>query len=101
NLESDSAAYFLTVDSAATNKRYLTVANDVASATIAPEKNFMFTAARYYRAFVNNGFGVHVEQNLYLSSYDKGEGFTSRSVHNNNNSRQPQMPQGFSPLFVD
>ncbi|HEY6974715.1 MAG TPA: hypothetical protein VH396_00410, partial [Chitinophagaceae bacterium] len=102
NLESDSAAYFLTVNSATSNKRYATIANNVASATIAPEKNFMFTTGRYYRTFINNGFGVHVEQNLYLSSYDKGEGFTSRPVRNNNSIYgQIQMPQNFSALFID
>src|SRR5439155_6266753 len=62
----------------------------------APEKNFMFTTGRYYRTFVNGGFGVHVEQNLFLSSYDRGEGFSSRPVHNYN-----QMPQNFSPLYID
>jgi hypothetical protein len=105
NLESDSAAYFLTVNPAGNNKRYETVANNVSSATIAPEKNFMFTTGRYYRTFVNGGFGVHVEQNLYLSSYDRGEGFSSRPVHNNNStypySGQRQMPQSFSSLYVD
>src|SRR5438132_5921913 len=103
NLESDSAAYFLTANPVGNNKRYETTANNASSATIAPEKNFMFTIGRYYRGYINEGFGVHVEQNLYLSSYDRGEGFSSRPVRNNNSiySGQRQMPQGFSGLFLD
>src|SRR4051812_30033815 len=101
NLESDSASYFLTVNSG-NNKRFQTAENNVSSVTIAPEKNFMFTMGRYYRTFINGGYGLYVEQNLYLSSYDKGEGFTSRPVRNNNSIyRQTQMPQSFSSLYVD
>ena len=103
NLESDSAAYFLTVNHSGNNKRFETVANNVSSATIAPEKNFMFTTGRYYRTFVNGGFGIHIEQNLFLSAYGRGEGFSSRPVYNNNSthSGQRQMPQGFAPLYID
>src|SRR5438876_5564828 len=55
NLESDSAAYFLTVNPSGNNKRFQTVANNISSASIAPEKNFMFTAGRYYRSEINEG----------------------------------------------
>ena len=96
NLESDSAAYFLTVNPLANNKRFVNTTNNVAAATIPAEKNFMFTIGRYYRTFINNGEGAFVEQNLYLSQYSKGEGFSSRGVRNNN-----QMPQNFPSLFAD
>ncbi len=102
SLETDSATYFLTVNAASNNKRFVLSNNVISSVTIQPEKNFLYTAGRYYRGYLNEGFGVFVEQNLYSSSYELGEGFTSRPVRNNNSYLgQPQMPQGFAPLYAD
>src|SRR3954471_18878334 len=102
NLESDSAAYFLTANPLGNNKRFVTTANNVSSVPVAPEKNFMFTVGRYYRSFINNGEGVFVEQNLYLSLYGRGEGFSSRGVYSNNApTRNRQMPQTFFVLHAD
>ena len=102
NLESDSAAYFLTVNPSGTNKRLVDTANNVSSVSIPAEKNFMFTVGRYYRNFINNGDGVFVEQNLYLSQYGRGEGFSSRGVYSNTSpNRNKQMPQNFPSLFAD
>ncbi|HXL58634.1 MAG TPA: hypothetical protein VN958_20370, partial [Chitinophagaceae bacterium] len=100
SLESDSAAYFLTVNTSGNNKRFQTVANNISSETITPERNFMFTAGRYYRSEINEGFHIHDEQNLYLSIYANGEGFTSRPVRKNG-SAQPEMPQTFPGLYLD
>jgi len=62
----------------------------------------MFTVGRYYRSFINNGEGVFVEQNLYLSLYGRGEGFSSRGVYSNNApTRNRQMPQTFFVLHAD
>src|SRR6266540_2684085 len=102
NLESDSAAYFLTINTSGNNKRFQIVANNISSAAIAPEKNFMFTTARYYRSEISEGFHVHTTQNLYLSAYEKGEGFTSRPVRKNGSMYgQAEMPQTFPRLYLD
>jgi len=102
NLESDSAAYFLTINPAGNNKRFQTVANDVTTAAIAPEKNFMFTTGRYYRSEINQGYHINGEQQLYLSIYSKGEGFTSRAVHPNGSPLgKTELPQTFSLLYAD
>ena len=47
NLESDSAAYFLTVNPTGNNKRFQTVSNNTSSVTIPAEKNFLYTTGRY------------------------------------------------------
>jgi hypothetical protein len=100
NLESDSAAYFLTVNPAGNNKRLQPVDN-IIKTQLAPEKNFIYTVGRYYRNELSHGFGL-VNQNMYLSTYDNGEGFTSRPVRNNNNALgQGQIIQVFSNLYHD
>lgn len=102
NLESDSAAYFLTVNPLGNNKRFVNTPNNVSGATIPAEKNFMFTTGRYYRTFINNGDGLFLEQNLYLSQYGRGEGFSSRPVRSNSSPLGGgQMPQNFPSLFAD
>lgn len=102
NLETDSAAYFLTVNATGVNKRFVQTTNDIFSVSIAPEQNFMFTAGRYYRAYINGGYAYYLEQTLYSSSYDTGEGFSSREVHNNTSYLgNTELPQGFPRLYLD
>ncbi len=102
NLETDSAAYFLTVKPAGNNKRIVDAANNTSFVNIAPEKNFKYTVGRYYKGYINEGDGIFAEQRLYSSSYETGEGFTSRPVRNNNSYLgQGQMPQTFAPLYAD
>lgn len=96
NLQTDSATYFLTVNTGGNNKRFVQTANDISTASIAPEKNFMFTTGKYFRDTINYGYGFFREQRLYSSSYDLGEGFTSRSVKNYN-----PLTQTFSKLYAD
>jgi len=101
-LESDSAAYFLTVNPAGKNKRFETAENNAAGATIAPEKNFIYTVGRYFRTEINQGYYINGEQKLYLSAYAKGEGFSSRPVRRNGSSLgQPELPQTFPDLYLD
>lgn len=77
SLATDSSTYFLTVN-IASNMRYTTIDNEVAAATIQPEKNFVYTLGKYYREMVNPGFGaVASPVILYSSAYDRGEGLTS------------------------
>jgi hypothetical protein len=96
SLETDSASYFLTVNPSGSNKRFNTVANNTAGTLLSPEQNFTYTMNRIFRGYINNGFGVFVEQRLYASSYDAGEGFGSRPIL----SSQP-ISHTFSNLYVD
>lgn len=82
SLETDSASYFLTVNPLGNNKRFNLTANNSTSTLLTPERNFMYTARRVYRGYINNGFGVFVEQKLYSSSYETGEGYSSRPIYN-------------------
>ncbi len=81
SLETDTAAYFLTINVAGNNKRFVQSNNEVQSAGIAADKNFMYTMARHYRSYLNPGIGVFDVQQLFSSTYDIGEGWASRPVN--------------------
>ena len=98
SFQTDTAAYFLTV-SQGTTSRYTTLNNDVNTTTLAPTDYFMYTQGRYYRTN-SNGFSASVGENLYSSSYDRGEGFVSRAVRPvGGGCGSTSLPQGFSGLY--
>jgi hypothetical protein len=82
SLETDTAAYFLTIDPAP-NRRLQTTANNVVGNTLPAEPYFMHTEGQYYRAQINSGYAVNVGEYLYSSSYDKGEGWSSSNIGTN------------------
>lgn len=101
SITSDTAAYFLTTNTGA-NKRLTATANNVAQASIAPEKNFVYTVGRYFIADIIGGYAAVAAQNLYSSSYDRGEGYVSRPVKPNEcGCGQRQLPQNFPALSLD
>ncbi len=77
SLFTDTAAYFLTVNTnAVQNKRFVETTNDLSSGLTA-EPYFIHNAALYYRNNMNLGFAAVVGSYVYSSAFDKGEGFTS------------------------
>lgn len=96
SLETDTAAYFLTVNNSGNNKRFTNTSNITAGTALSPEKNFMYTVIRIFRGAINNGFGVFVEEKLYTSSYGIGEGFGSKKIMSNS-----PMSHTFSNLYID
>ncbi len=101
SLSTDSSTYFLTTNMGS-NLRLLDAPNNASSSPLAAEKNFTYTLGRYYRSAINNGFGVVDSKVLYLSSFERGEGFTSRAVRPNNcGCSTKELPQIFSSLMAD
>lgn len=81
SLQTDSAAFFLTVNSAGNNRRLVPTVNDVAGNTLAAEPFFMCTIETNYRGRINAGRAEVVGTSYtYSSSYDYGEGFTSTEI---------------------
>ncbi|WP_165871421.1 C25 family cysteine peptidase [Flaviaesturariibacter flavus] len=93
SLETDTATYFLTVNAGA-NKRLATTANNVNGTTLAPEPWFLYTAGKYFKDLMNQGYAVNVGDYMYSSSYDRGEGWTTGYITTGNT-----MPWSFSGLF--
>ncbi len=84
SMQTDTASYFLTVNTLTTNKRLQTTANNVAANTLDPTMYFMKTLRVAHRS---NGKGFAVVQSnkaLYSSSYDRGEGFVSGPIKPSN-----------------
>lgn len=79
SLETDTAAYFLTVNPGGTNLRLTPTANTLPS-SLPVEPYFMYTSGKYYRIKVNPGYAAVVGEYVYSSSYDQGEGWTSSDI---------------------
>lgn len=87
SLETDTAAYFLTVNTATGNNlRLQNTANNVAGNSLPPEPYFMYTIGNYFKNKINPGYAVNVGEYLYSSSYDKGEGWSSTDITSTANS---------------
>ena len=99
SLQTDTAAYFLTVNTTSASKRLVTAANNVAGNSLAPTPFFIHTVGRYYRAGdIANGFFASFGQNLFSSTYDKGEGWLSRVVRPVTCNSNTTLPQGLGDL---
>ncbi|MDQ2720858.1 MAG: C25 family cysteine peptidase [Bacteroidota bacterium] len=81
SLETDTSAYFLTVNPTGNNLRYTDNPNNVAGTTLAPEPYFIDTKGIYFRNKINPGYAVPVGSYVYSSSYDIGEGWTSNDIY--------------------
>ena len=79
SLETDTAAFFLTINTAGNNLRLAPAANSLPTALPA-EPYFMHTAGKYYKEKINAGYAQTVGGNIYSSAYDLGEGWTSFDI---------------------
>jgi hypothetical protein len=80
SLETDTATYYLTINPAGGNLRYLTAANPTAGNTLPADAYFMRRVEKHYRDEINRGYAAVVGDYVYSSSYDIGEGWTSNNV---------------------
>ncbi|MEQ1553347.1 MAG: C25 family cysteine peptidase [Ferruginibacter sp.] len=78
SLETDTATYFLTVNSLSANLRYTTSTNTAPSAS-APEPYFMRKVDMYYKNQINRGFSINYGTDVFSASYDNGEGMVSNT----------------------
>lgn len=77
SLLSDTAIYFLSVNTTQTGFQYFDPGNDVAGNSLSPEPYFIYKSASYYKDVLNPGFAAVVGEYVYSSSYDKGEFWAS------------------------
>lgn len=79
SLQTDTVAFFLTVNPAGNNLRLVPTANTIVG-NPTPEPFFMFTSGAYFRAKINPGYAALVGEYVYSSSYDQGEGWSSGDI---------------------
>ncbi len=94
SLETDTATYFLTVNTTGVNLRYVSTTNASPSAAT-PDAYFMRSIDLFYKANLNRGYALDLGEYVYSAAYDNGEGFTT----NDNNVNSPFM-ETFSGLNV-
>ena len=81
SLHTDTAAYFLTVNPGGGNLRLINENNDVAGNSLPAEPYFMHTLEMNYKTKINPGLAAVIGEYVYSSSYDIGEGWTSRDIY--------------------
>ncbi len=101
SLQTDTAAYFLTVNSANPNARITASANNVSSNTLPVEPYFMHTLSRNFKDQINPGLAAVVGVYVYSSSYDNGEGWSSRNINPSNPLVEQYSDLKVSPLGPD
>jgi hypothetical protein len=80
SLETDTASYFLVVNTGGTNLRLTPTANNVATNTLPAEPYFLYKTGAWFKNQINGGYAVNVGSYMYSSSYDRGEGWTSANI---------------------
>lgn len=81
SLQTDTVAFFLTVNPSGINLRLAPTANDISGNTLPAEPFFMYTTGNYYKDAINIGRQELVGRSYtYSSSYDAGEGWTSGTI---------------------
>lgn len=80
SLYTDTAAYFLTVNTTSANLRYTSSANNTAGNVLSPEPYFMRRLSHPFKNQINRGYASPVGEYVYSSSFDDGEGWASDDV---------------------
>ena len=81
SLETDTAAFFLTVNpSSGGNLRLTPAINNVAGNLLPAEPFFYYTVGKYFKDNLNPGYAAVVGEYIYSSAYDQGEGWTSVNI---------------------
>ncbi len=80
SLLTDTAVYFLSVNTNQSGWRYTTINNNVAGNVLPVDPYFMHKEGVYYNNKINNGFAAVVGEYIYSSSYDKGEFWSSAPI---------------------
>ncbi len=81
SLFSDTATYYLTVNPAGGNLRYIESTNPVAGNTLPADAYFMRRVEEHYKNQLNRGYYRSLGENVYSSAFDKGEGWTSGGIN--------------------
>jgi hypothetical protein len=81
SLETDTAAYFLTVNTAGNNLRIIDAANNVAGNILPPETSFMYEYRYDYQQRLNWGRATDFGEYVYSSTYDIGEFWASNDIY--------------------
>ncbi len=80
SLETDTAAYYLTVNTSGANARIANATNNVSGNQLPLQSYFMYDYRYDFKTQINWGFAVNYTENLYSSTYDAGEWWSSYEI---------------------
>lgn len=80
SLQTDTAAYFLTVDAPANNLRFSNTSNNVSGNVAPAEPHFMHTVSHFFKDRIHRGTALNFGEYVYSSSYDVGEMWASPDI---------------------
>ncbi|MGC4103017.1 putative type IX secretion system sortase PorU2 [Ferruginibacter sp.] len=80
SLFTDTASYYLTVNSTSANLRYTQNTNPVAGNLLPADAYFMRRVEAHYRDQLNKGYAAVLGESVYSAAYDTGEGWASNDV---------------------
>jgi hypothetical protein len=100
SMQTDTAAYFLTVQPTGVNKRLNDIPNNVSGNTLPLEPYFMYTQGQYFRTKINLGFAAVVGEYVYSSAYDKGEFLSTRDISPSATSNLTDVQSGLFPFLA-
>ncbi|MEP6675108.1 MAG: C25 family cysteine peptidase [Ferruginibacter sp.] len=81
SLLTDTSSYFLTTNTLTLNKRIINFNNNIAGNLLAPENYFIHKLGKYYRDYMNAGYGIDFGELVCSSSFDVCEGWSSNWVY--------------------
>ncbi len=81
SFQTDTAAFFLTINPAGGNLRVQNTVNNVAGNILSPEPFFMYTEGKYYKDYINPGYYINAGEYVHSSSYDRGESWVCWDIY--------------------
>ncbi len=81
SFQTDTAAFFLTINPAGGNLRMLNAVNNVAGNVLPPDPYFIYTEGKYYRDYINPGYYIDAGELVHSSTFDKGESWVSWDIY--------------------
>ena len=91
SFQTDTAAFFLTINPAGGNLRMQDAVNNVAGNILPPEPYFMFTEGKYYRDYINPGYYIDAGEYVHSSAYDRGEAWVCWDIAQQQTNSEPHV----------
>jgi len=83
SLQTDTAAFFLTVNPTGSNLRLSATVNDVAANILPIEPYFMHNESMFFSDYINPGYFIDAGEYVHSSSYDRGENWVGNDIYPN------------------
>ncbi len=81
SFQTDTAAFFLTVNTSGPNLRLVNTVNDVAGNSLPAEPYFMHTESMNFRSYISPGYFIDAGEYVHSSSYDRGENWVGNNIY--------------------